>query len=464
VPALPVKNIFLEDWIMKRMKNLMVLALTLLFFMVLSGHVFAAGGGQTQQQGGTLRMWTFLDPANPTNPRATVLSKLIKQFEANHVGAKVVVEPQDWTVMPAKFYAAHAAGNAPDVVMVNTVNLGEGIKIGCFEPFENLFMKNWTKDQINDYDNAMFRLGTDDGKHYQFPMFITLYSIVYREDLFKQFNIDPNFKTWDDLVKAAQTLTFTDKNGLQVWGFGSAYSLEASDFMNYLINVFISQDGAIFKSDGTPNNWTGPAGQRALQYQIDMIDRYKITPASSISTSGEDLYNNFSAGQCAMCIISSVRVPALKANATYNPNDIQLMGFPALEPGKGPGKSNLAGWHLGVWKNGKQKNLAGDFIESLINANADTLWVTEGVQLPIRQSTSRLKVVSDFFAKPENAWMRSAAQIMASNSWCIPANVSSSGLTNDIQQVMLDAYVDKAPIQQALQNASDAFTARNVRR
>jgi ABC-type glycerol-3-phosphate transport system substrate-binding protein len=179
----------------------------------------------------------------------------------------------------------------------------------------------------------------------------------------------------------------------------------------------------------------------------------------------EDLYNSFSAGQCAMCIISSVRVPTHKANATYDPNSIQLMGFPSFDDSSNkPGLSNLAGWHVGIWRNGKQKDLAGKFVEFMASAEADALWVTEGVQLPIRQSTAKLKTVSDFFEKSENAWMKSAAQIMANNSWCIPANVSSSGLTNDLQQIMLDAYVDKVPLQKALQDVSDAFTARNIKR
>jgi len=444
-------------------KKVSFLVLAVVLAVIFTGQVFAAGGSQSQQQGGgNLRFWTFLDPSNPTNPRATVLAKLIQQFESQ-TGAKITTEPQDWSVMAAKFYAAHAANNAPDVVMVNTVNLGEGIRIGCFEPYENLFMKNWSKAQIDDYDNAMFRLGTDDGKHYQFPLFFGLFTLAYREDLFKQFNINPNFKTWDDLVKAAQTLTHVDKNGMQVYGFGSAYGLEVSDYQNYLVTALISQQGSIFNGDGTPNNWAGQVGQQALQHQIDMIDRYQITPASSVSISVEELYNNFSAGQLAMIIVNSVRVPTLKANATFDPNAIQLMGYPVMLDGK-QGLSNLAGWHLGVWRNGKQKVLAGNFIESIINADADALWITGGVQLPMKKSSSQLKSVSDFFSKPENTWMRSAAQVLANTSWCIPSNAVASGLTNDMQSAMLDAYVEKTPIQKALQNMSDAFTARNVRR
>ena len=447
---------------MLKTKKVSFLIMALVLTVVFTGQVFAGGGSQSQQQGVNLRFWTFLDPSNPTNPRATVLAKLIQQFEAK-TGNRITTEPQEWPTMAAKFYAAHAANNAPDVVMVNTVNLGEGVRIGCFEPFENLFMKNWTRAQIDDYDNAMFRLGTDDGKHYQFPLFFGLFTLAYREDLFKQFNINPNFRTWDDLVKAAQTLTHVDRNGMQVYGFGSGYGLEVSDYQNYLVTALISQEGSLFMNDGKPNNWAGQVAQQALRHQIDMIDNLKITPASSVSMSVEDLYNNFSAGQLAMIIVNSVRVPTLKANATYDPNAIQLMGFPLMLDGK-QGLSNLAGWHLGVWRNGRQKAVAGDFIESLINADADTLWITEGVQLPMRKSSSQINTVSAFFNRPENTWMRSAAQVLANSSWCIPSNAVASGLTNDMQQAMLEAYVEKVPIQKALQDMSDAFTARNIGR
>lgn len=52
----------------------------------------------------TIRMWTFLDPTNTENGRSVALSQMIDEFEAENEGVKVVVEPQDWNTMTAKFW------------------------------------------------------------------------------------------------------------------------------------------------------------------------------------------------------------------------------------------------------------------------------------------------------------------------------------------------------------------------
>ena len=66
-----------------------------------------------------LTMWTFLDVQNPTNSRAKALAQLIENFETANPGITVTVESQDHSTLPAKYYAAFQAGNAPDIVQVS---------------------------------------------------------------------------------------------------------------------------------------------------------------------------------------------------------------------------------------------------------------------------------------------------------------------------------------------------------
>lgn len=403
-----------------------------------------------------LRMWTFLDPANPTNARAEVLADLIAEFEAANPGVTVTVEPQDYTMLSSKFFAAHQTGEAPDIIMIMPVDLGEAMSIGCLEPLENMFMSEWSEAEIADYSNAIFNSTDDAGLHYCFPMFMNLYSIMYRSDLFEAKGIEPNFETWEELFEAAKELTYVDENGNQIYGLGSAYSLETTEPQNFLSLSLISQEGSMFTEDGQPNNWSGEVGQAALQTQIDMIDEWGITPASAVSISYEELYNNFEAGQYAMMFTSSVRVPTVQGLTTFDPSYVQLMPYPEDD------LAVLAGWCLGVWSGSENKDLAGQFIELCASAEADEQWVTRATQIPMRTST--LENNAEFFAKPENAWLATAAQIKANTSWVFPTAFTTTGVNEDIQNAMLLAYVDGYSVEDALKQVEEDFIDRNTAR
>ena len=81
---------------------------------------------------------------------------------------------------------------------------------------ENLFYDDWTDEQKADIDNELFRAGCDGTYHYEIPLFSGTFGIMYRKDLFEEFGIKAeDIKTWEDLVKAAQTLTYVNDAGLR---------------------------------------------------------------------------------------------------------------------------------------------------------------------------------------------------------------------------------------------------------
>ena len=294
----------------------------------------AENNGESKESlSGSVTMWTFLD-VNADNGRSKVLKKLIEQFEKENSGAAITVETQEWTTMSAKIIAGHAAGSCPDIFMINMANLGEAIASGCMEPLENLFYDDWTDEQKADIDNELFRAGCDGTYHYEIPLFSGTFGIMYRKDLFEEFGIKAeDIKTWEDLVKAAQTLTYVNDAGLQVWGYGVGYATDVTDPHGVLPTVLFSQEGGIFNEDGTPNDWSGEQGQAGLQFQIDLIDKYKVTPEACVAKTSEEIYNDFEAGQYAMISGGSVRVPTVKGLTAFDPDDVGFMAYPAWNEG-----------------------------------------------------------------------------------------------------------------------------------
>lgn len=457
----------------------------LAFMMILSlaSCTSGDGGGSSQNQGsassaqsgegesggepdgalsGNVTMWTFLD-VNADNGRSKVLKKLMEQFQAENKEVSINVETQEWTTMSAKIIAGHAAGNCPDIFMINMANLGEAIASGCMEPLENLFYNDWTEEQKADIDNELFRAGYDGTYHYEIPLFSGTFGIMYRKDLFEKFGIKvEDIKTWDGLVEAAQTLTYVNDEGLQVWGYGVGYATDVTDPHGVLPTVLFSQEGGIFNADGTPNEWDGDQGQAGLQFQIDLIDKYKVTPASCVAKTSEEIYNDFEAGQYAMISGGSVRVPTVKGLTAFEPDDVGFMAYPSWNEGEAHSIANAYSWNTAVWSGSQVKAAAGAFLEYLVSPQADEMWCKEAQQIPVLSST--LENCADFIDTPDNEFMIATSDIYANSALVFSGSYPITGFALDLQNAMIYAYSDGHTVPEALKQAAEDFTDRNVSR
>lgn len=412
------------------------------------------------QENVNITMWTFLDLSS-TNGRAIVLGKLIDAFEAEHPGVTITVETQEWSTLSAKVIAATAAGNAPDLFMVNSENLGATLKAGCFEPLENLFCADWTEADYADVASAMWDAGYDGTYHYQAPCFYTVYGIYYRKDLFAEKGIDvANLETWDDLLEAAKKLTYLDGSGIQVYGLGSGYATDVTDPQGYLPAMLASQEGGLFTAEGRPNNWTGDYAADALQWQLDLIQVHGVDSPSACSISQEELYNLFEAGSYAMIFGGSVRVPTVMSLSAFDPACVGFMGNRAAAQGDQRCTTAVAGWHMGVSSASAHKEIAGQFLAYLMSSEADVQWVTEANQLPLRAST--LEKHAAIFA--ENDWMAEAADIVANHAYTYSTDYTVAGFSEDLQNAMIHCYVDGVSPADALAEAERSFINRNLGR
>lgn len=441
---------------MKKIITILLIALVALTF------VSASGTSETSQKDVTLRLWTFLDITNTTNGRAVVLKKAIDNFEASHPGVKIVVETQQWTTLPSKVFAASVAGDCADLFMVNTANRGEAIKRGVYEPLENLFYSDWTKEQKDDINSAVLEAGFDGQYHYDIPLYFGGFGIMYRKDLFKEKGIDPDsIKTWEDLAEAAVKLTYIDSNGQKIWGYGIGYSLDVTDPHGALPNALFGQEGGMFTDDGMPNNWTGEVALEALQMEIDLIKKYKVTPESAASVTSEDVYTDFAAGKYAMISAGTVRMPTVQSQCSFNPEDIGFMAYPSID-GKTESKCYAAGWHMGVWSGSKNKELAGEFLEYICSAEVDSMWVTEAQQIPILKST--LDNSKSFFEIPTNTWVIDAKDIIDSKSYVQSIKYVVAGFNEDMQNAFLQVFIEGKTTQEALSLVEKNFVDRNTNR
>ena len=439
------------------MKKLLIV----LFGLALIVSVFA--GGQDEESGSgeskVIRMWTFLNPAgeNPAG-RNLALKKIIENFENQNPTLKVVVEPQQWDIMTSKFLAAHQAGTAPDVQWVISYELGTAIKLGALADFESQFLKTWSKEEIADVDDSFFKWGVTNGKHYQATFSRNYFSPMIRQDLFDEFGLSSDMKSWSDLTSAAIKLNGTDsKTGIKRWGLGQAFGTGKVDPPLFIYMQLADQE-SLFAKNGKAD-WANPAGAKALQTMIDMITKQKITPDAAVPYDQEEVFQDFTAGKYGMISGAAVRVPKLRREAAaFDPLSIQLILWPSME-GKDYGRGMFSGWAVGAWAKSKVLPEAASFVEFMMNEESDQLWVLDGGQVPIMKST--LTTLGSFFAKPENTYLQTMALGFANYCWVTPTDVTISGWREDLNKAAQDVLVNGADPLAALKKVAKDFDQRN---
>jgi multiple sugar transport system substrate-binding protein len=409
--------------------------------LCLMGTLFANGTQESpKQENVTVRMWTFVDP-NATNGRSKALKQIISEFEAENPGVTVVVEPKVYGTMTAEFLAAAATGTAPDLMWCSSALLFNCISNGVLEPLENYTLKNWTPEEIADVDDAFFKFGEKDGKHYTLSLSKNAVCLYYRSDLLEAAGVSVP-TTWDELYEAAKKLTDKEKG---VYGF--AFPLAKSGDYPIISNYIISKQGSLFHEDGTANFAT-QAGVDSINYLKKFYDE-GLVPADTLSKDSEDMQLEFQSGRFAMMPLGFVRIGTNKAQASYDSTTIKVAPIPT--------GSWIDGWHVGIWSGSKHKEVAGKFLEKMYSPSSDLLWVELGAQAPVRKSTSKKVTIT-----ADNDYIEVAGKIF-STGYNVPNDRSYDGVKTYLLNAMQEVLVNHMDPLTALQNAEKEFNKTNNR-
>lgn len=405
----------------------------------------------------TVRMWTFLNPTGAT-PREVALAKIIENFEQANPDVDVVVETQAWDQMTPKFLAAHNTGNAPDVIWVVTDFLGDAVKSGSLANLSDLLMKDWNADQVADRAGAYWDLTNIDGKQYALFTSRNYIAIAYRKDLFAQAGIDPaTITTWDKLVEVAGKLTQKDASGqVTRYGFVQGFNENQAD-PPMMIPYLLDKGAELFNKDGTAN-FTSSEAVEALTFQTDLITKHGVMPQSAVGWTVDDVYEQFASDRAAMILGASVRVSTLQGQ--LGKDKVGLM----LWPGSGDKPHSpavMAGWAVGVWSKSQVAEQASKFVDYMLGAEGDKLWVEVGGQSPGLSST--LDKLGDFTNQPGNEYLRVVSEGAAKYGWLAPIDYSIGGYRQILNKAAQAVVVNGADPKQALDEAAAEFNRNHGR-
>lgn len=232
---------------------------------------------------------------------------MVSTFEETHPDITVRLENIPYDQFDQKLTTMISSGKTPDVWNPNQADSGFAtyMKMGALKDLTPYIEKG--APELDTMDPNLLDIYKIDGKNYGIPLVSNATYLYYNKDLFDQANLPYPTTDWDDtswnydkMLEVAGKLTHDVGNvRKQVFGFSSALSPNAMAW---------SFGGDFFKPEayetalmGEPDLFN-PNNIEALQFNVDLINKYKVAPDQQTVDASAQLGDPFLTGKVAMYI------------------------------------------------------------------------------------------------------------------------------------------------------------------
>jgi multiple sugar transport system substrate-binding protein len=233
-------------------------------------------GCQGKEDGVTLKLYYTLSPQV-----SRYITDVCKEFEAANPGIKVKAEPISGNYY-TKLQTMMAGGVPPDVIYMQNKSLADYRDRGVLLNLSPYIEKD--KYDLEDICKLGFEEGgIKEGAVYGIPVTGTAEVLIYNKDLFDKAGLKyPDQRwTWNDMLEAARKLTL-DTNGdgrIDQYGVSITPGWWAAD-----IAWIWANGGQVFSSDLSKCMVDNAKAREAIQFMVDLTNKYKVTPKGIIGS------------------------------------------------------------------------------------------------------------------------------------------------------------------------------------
>lgn len=223
---------------------------------------------------------------SPNTPK--LYQQAIDDFEAANPNIKVTLENVSWDLAHEKIIAWINSGDVPDISVIGPKWLPELMRLDGVQPFDPYVDASFT----GNFPDSLLKPLTFDGKLYSIPEALSTRLMYYRKDLFEKAGYKDPPKTWDEFTKVMEAVNNPpDQYGFSMQGSGD----EAVWYYTY----FMLGAGGYFTDDSGKWKVNSPENVEALQYMVDLANKYKVTPPDPTSIAQETVQGLFTSGKAA---------------------------------------------------------------------------------------------------------------------------------------------------------------------
>ncbi len=272
-------------------KGIFALLLSILFLLpgCLDGDDSGTDGGSQSLSGEiTLDIWhTFAAESKEEE----VFTNAVKEFEQNNPNVSVEITMVPFGNADQLFMTAAQGGQAPDLMRLSSDQLGAigEIRVDSLPLLEDLRPHLTPQDRANFEERALEAMRYGEAL-YGVPASQDCLSLIYNKAIFDSQGIDYPNEDWthDDLLIAAQQLTYQDVQGLAL-PVKSAY---------WWFPIQEGFGGSLFNESGTPTLDSNGSGD-AMEWMLDLeLDHGVVATGTQI----EGMKNQFISSKAAMII------------------------------------------------------------------------------------------------------------------------------------------------------------------
>ncbi len=244
------------------------------------------------------------------------LKQMIDEYTKNNPHVTVELQTFGYGDYFNQLMAKVAADQSPDVYELNYENFVSYAKKGVLLPLDDIIKSSGY--DVSKYNAMALNAFKTDNKQFGLPNSFSNVLLFYNKDLFDQAKVAyPTDKwTWNDALEAAKKIRALDENT-----FGYYRPVQFFEFFK----VIKQNGGRLFNDDMTQFTVNTPENREAVQYMVDMINKYNVMPSEE-QLAGMGDWDLFKAGRLGMMVTGVWAIPDMTKNCTFN-WDI------AIEPG-----------------------------------------------------------------------------------------------------------------------------------
>ncbi len=300
----------------------------LLIVLLVGFSPLFAGGAQeksdqassSSEEEGVMTLQMFY-PVQVGGPLTKLIEKIADDF--HKVNPDIIVEPiytgnYDDTVV--KIQTAIQGNTPPDFFLSLATQRFSLASSDSVIPLDDLIALDGGDEYINDFLPGFMEDSFVDGKIWSIPFQRSTQIIYYNKDAFREVGLDPEAppKTWDELLEYSQKLTKRDADGKVVrWGVGLAQQSGSAQWQFTGFCLENSKNGEnLMSDDGKQVFFNTPENIEALQFQIDLQQKYEVMPKGVVQWT--ELPGAFLEGKYGIIYHTTGNLANISKNATFD--------------------------------------------------------------------------------------------------------------------------------------------------
>lgn len=403
----------------------MVVGLAAVVALTASACSSGASGGAASGDD-TIRLQVSGEPEE-----TAVYDALAKAFMEQHPGSTIeVVKVAEKPDHLARLSTSFAAGNPPDVFLVNFREFSQYAARGALEPVGPLLADQGL--DFDDYFTPSLAAFDFDGALQCMPQNISSLVVYYNRELFRRYGVDepPDRWSWEEFRSTAIAMTRDDVHGV---------GIEPSVIR--LAPFVWSNGGQVVDDTETPTRFTldEPAAREAAEFVVGLVRDDQVTPTEQ-EIAAQDLEIRFETGKLAMLLSSRVDTPRFR--------EVSGLAWDVAPLPQADEPANIL--HSDAYclaRPSQDKQLATEFIEYAVSRGGQTLAALGGRTVPSLKSVARSAAFLDPTQEPRRArvWLDAVPYLRRTPVW--PTWTEIEDLS---EELLTRAYYDDVSLDEIL--------------